>query len=598
MIICTKNDSSLNIPVGLGPNVGPLDASLVPLEVDSSTVAQSITPTGDGFSSVTVNPYTVESLTVDPSTMPQAILPENASAFSSVAVNAVTPGIDPDIQPGNIREGVEILGVQGTFQGGTLQAKQATSSRSIQTITPDEGNFGLSSVVIWPYTTEHRTLDVSQNGLYTLIPQGADALSSVDISVNVQSAFNWIIEARKGNITDVSNYSLDGLAAYPHGAKAILMNAPITTMPQLGSDTVGDGGLQDAFNGTRLSRADISVNSGSSGCMFIFSNCDELTDVSINLSGDGQGRMTQGLTDCNALRNVDISVNSYHYNDFFNMLGSNDSYDGSLNLRFLTNISMNLDSWCFAYLCRYMGSQDWGGTADVSVFFNCSTPAAINSPGQTGVNGAFAYAFENAKVRTVPYFMDNIRIILGDENFKSFMSGTPLSGTLSLGVRLINGHYNFSNAFAYTDISTLILKNAFEQNTDGANFEFTFSECHNLKNVNTAALAGSFPFMYPQDYVNVISSAEYIENVHLYDVCSPIYLLWQPNLTFASVLDILTKAVGATFPPLSSQMPREISFYSGGLTFTDDAQGSLQAAYDAAVADGWTINNLTIVPNS
>ena len=139
MIIYTKNDSSLNIPVGLGVSIGPLDASLVPLEVDSSTVAQSIMPTGDGFSSVTVNPYTVESVTVDPSTMPQAIIPEKASAFSSVAVNPVNASIDNNIQPGNIREGVEILGVEGTFQGGTLQAKTVDSSLSIQTITPDAG---------------------------------------------------------------------------------------------------------------------------------------------------------------------------------------------------------------------------------------------------------------------------------------------------------------------------------------------------------------------------------------------------------------------------------------------------------------------------
>ena len=597
MIIYTKNDSTLNIPVGLGPNVGPLDASLVPLEVDSSTVAQHITPLGDGFSSVDVNPYTVESFTVDPSTMPQAIIPENADAISRVTVNAVDNTIDQNIQAGNIKEGVTILGVEGTFQGGTLQAKQTDSSTVIQTLTPDEGYFGLSSVVVLPYTTEHPTLDVSQNGLYTLIPQGADALSGAEINVNVQSTFNWIIEARKGNITDVSCYSLDGVGALNNGAKGILSNAPITTLPQLGSDNVGSYGLCRAFEGTAITRADISVNSDSYGCSEIFTHCHALRDASITLSGVGEARMSYGFAGDSMIRNIDISVNTYRWRDFSGLLGSNDAYDGSLNLRFLTNIDSNLGSGCFESICQYMGSQNWADTADINVYFKTGySYPDIDSPEHTGVDQAFQYAFFGSSVRTAPAFLGRIGTIRGNYNFYYFMQWTKIQ-SLDLGVRLINGSNNFENAFAgIHTLTTLNLKGVFEQNTDGNNFYNTFFDCPNLKTVNTNALAGSFPFMYPQDNVNVICSAEYIENVNLYDVYSPVYLLWQPRLKEATVLDILTKAVGATFPQLSSSMPREISFYSGGLDVYDDAQGSIQAAYDAAVQDGWTINNLNILP--
>lgn len=586
MIICKKSDSSLTIPVGLGVSIGPLDASLVPLEVDSSTVAQSIMPSGDGFSSVTVNPYTVESLTVDPSTMPQAILPENASAFSSVAVNPVNASIDSDIQPGNIREGVEILGVEGTFQGGTLQAKTANSSSSIQTITPDEGNFGLSSVVIWPYSTEQAILDVSQNGLYTLIPQGADALSGAEIHVNVQSVFNWIIEARKGTITDVSCYSLDGLAAYNNGASGILSGAPITTLPQLGSDTVAERGLANAFTNTSITRADISVNAGEAGLTQAFVECNSLTDASISLGGYGGARLSQTFLGCNNLMNVDISVNSYHDFDFQETFSGIQPYytDASLNVNFYTELEGNLGSSAFWY-----------------TFQGTGRPLVVNfpsSPLNVHASNAFSHTFQYSVLSEAPWFMRQLRWIEGDYNFDAFLKGTRIT-ELWLGVRLISGSYNFIGVCdECQDLTTLVLTDVFEQNIDGENFYDAFQNCPNLKNVTTNALAGSFPFMYPQHQVNVVSTADYIENVNLYNVCSPIYLLWQPNLTFASVLDILTKAVGATFPPLSSQMPREISFYSGGLTFTDDAQGSLQAAYDAAVQDGWTINNLTIVPNS
>lgn len=587
MIIFKKSDSSLTIPVGLGISIGPLDASLTPLEVDSSTVAQSITPPGDGFSSVTVNPYTVESLTVDPSVMPQAIIPENASAFSSVAVNPVNASIDSDIQPGNIREGVEILGVQGTFQGGTLQAKTADSSLSIQTITPDEGNYGLSSVTVNPYTTERLTLDVSQNGLYTLIPQGADALSGAEINVNVQSTFNWIIEARKGNITDVSCYSLDGLSAYDYGAQYILYGTSITTLPQLGTDVVGLMGLYCTFANTRVTKVDVSVTASSNALSSAFMGCLNLIDASITLSGDGTSRCDNAFSSCHRLQNVDISVNSYNNYDFsYAFYYIDNAYtDASLNVNFYTELEGNLGSGAFAY-----------------AFYEVKRPLNVTLPITSGLdihaNEVFSHTFENASLSEAPWNMRQLGWIEGDYNFDAFMKNTRIT-ELWLGVRLISGNYNFIGLCDQCqDLTTLVLTNVFEQNVDGNNFYDAFLNCPNLKTVSTTAGAMSFPFMYSQHQVNVISTAEYVENIDIYAIKSPVYLSWQPNLTFNSVLDILTKASGATFAPIASSMPREISFYSGGLTFTDDAQGSLQAAYDAAVQDGWTINNLTINPYS
>lgn len=59
--------------------------------------------------------------------------------------------------PGNIAQGVTVLGVTGTHEGtGKMQAKEATASFVEQTITPDSGYTGLSSVTInpVPYKTE------------------------------------------------------------------------------------------------------------------------------------------------------------------------------------------------------------------------------------------------------------------------------------------------------------------------------------------------------------------------------------------------------------------------------------------------------------
>lgn len=226
MIIYTKNDSSLNIPVGLGPNVGPLDASLVPLEVDSSTVAQSITPSGDGFSSVTVNPYTVESLTVDPSTMPQAILPENADAFSSVVVN--------------------------------------------------------------PYYLAHTAESITQNGQYVIAASdyGADGLADVTLDVSVESSYNWILEARKGTLRDLSGYSLP-VPERNYQYAWLFRSTYITDMPtlEIGNGILGEnyvGVFLYAFHNTSVQNVEIGFTeiNGEGDFKNAFSGCSQLTSVS------------------------------------------------------------------------------------------------------------------------------------------------------------------------------------------------------------------------------------------------------------------------------------------------------------------------------
>ena len=56
-----------------------------------------------------------EIFNIQPTTTDQAITPTEGSVFISGTVRAVTSSIDSNIQPGNIKQGVSILGVEGTL---------------------------------------------------------------------------------------------------------------------------------------------------------------------------------------------------------------------------------------------------------------------------------------------------------------------------------------------------------------------------------------------------------------------------------------------------------------------------------------------------
>ena len=87
--------------------------------VDSSTNTQTVTFDSGytGLNNVIINPYVLDSKTVDPSTNDITVT-SSADGLSSVTVNPVTSSIDSNIQAGNIKKDVTILGVTGTYEGG------------------------------------------------------------------------------------------------------------------------------------------------------------------------------------------------------------------------------------------------------------------------------------------------------------------------------------------------------------------------------------------------------------------------------------------------------------------------------------------------
>ena len=94
----------------------------------------------------------LETLSVTPTTSQQIFTP-TGDGFSEVTVSGVTAAIDSDITAGNIRSGVDILGVIGNYTGEVpvLEAKTlnlGTSAADSTVVQASSGYDGLSSVTV------------------------------------------------------------------------------------------------------------------------------------------------------------------------------------------------------------------------------------------------------------------------------------------------------------------------------------------------------------------------------------------------------------------------------------------------------------------
>ena len=66
----------------------------------------------------------------------------------------MTAAIDYDIQPGNIKKGISILGVTGTYEPApSMTNKHITPTTSVQTIRPDSGYGTMDQVTVSAVTS-------------------------------------------------------------------------------------------------------------------------------------------------------------------------------------------------------------------------------------------------------------------------------------------------------------------------------------------------------------------------------------------------------------------------------------------------------------
>ena len=136
--------------------LGTVTVNAVTSSIDSNIAADNIKQ-GVNILGVTGTfwPQLIDNMVVTPQT--QNVRYDASSmgkaGFASISVKAVDASIDSNIQPGNIKDGVNILGVTGNYVGENPeilnQSKSVTPKRTLQVVTKDSGYTGLDDVTVY-----------------------------------------------------------------------------------------------------------------------------------------------------------------------------------------------------------------------------------------------------------------------------------------------------------------------------------------------------------------------------------------------------------------------------------------------------------------
>lgn len=271
-----------------------------PDEEDRDTYAPAILAISGGGSGV------LDTLSVTPSTQAQSITPPaGTDGYNRVNVSAVDASIDSDIVAGNIKSGVNILGVVGTYSGGTpsLQTKSVNPTTSQQVVEPDNGYDGLSAVTVGAVTSsidsniqagniksgvnilgvngtytgggsnyQQKTVTPSANQQVVSADSGYDALSQV----TVNGSSNLVA----GNIKkDVEIFGVTGTLE----SGGVTLNPHPTSLSYAGYGNTNDSSHSDILpaDGSWTTAVDLTNLSASNGFRYVFYNNTTISSLDL-----------------------------------------------------------------------------------------------------------------------------------------------------------------------------------------------------------------------------------------------------------------------------------------------------------------------------
>ncbi len=157
----------------------------------------------------------------------------------------VTPANPENIVAGNIRSGVQILGVTGNYagEGVTLQEKTVNPTTSVQNVTPDANYDGLSKVIVNAIQTQTKSATPTKEA-QNITPDSGKFLSSVSVASIPEE---YIIPAGEISITQNGSVSVKNFetanvnVAAPEPALQEKTVTPTKSVQNITPDTNYDG---------------------------------------------------------------------------------------------------------------------------------------------------------------------------------------------------------------------------------------------------------------------------------------------------------------------------------------------------------------------
>ena len=260
----------------------PTSFSLQSKTISPSTSQQTVRPDSgyDGLSQVTVHAVPLQAKNVTPNAAGQTVTP--GSGY--LGLSQVVLPAEANLVAGNIKRGVSIFGVNGSY-APSLQQKSVTPGASSQTVQPDSGYDGLSKVtvagdadliaanikkgvnifgVVGTYTGEAGSLIVCDCPAATTAVTATYGGTTINAALVGTIAYVSIPYTYTGVVTITATYTLGGQTLV--GSTTVTITAPdkYTCSIEAAVTVYSNGSWNTALLGSRPTCSIINGTSGSS----------------------------------------------------------------------------------------------------------------------------------------------------------------------------------------------------------------------------------------------------------------------------------------------------------------------------------------------